>query len=65
MCKLEGFLPESEWSIFTHCTLHLADMIGYWNNTRNYWCFTCERFVGYCKKFVHNRSLAVENLVRE
>lgn len=60
----ELHLPESEFAIYLHETVHLCETIMYWNNPRNYWCFITERFVGFCKGFVKNRSLAVENLVR-
>jgi hypothetical protein len=56
--------PESEFAIYLHETAHLGETIMYWNSPRNYWCFITERFVGFCKGFVKNRSLAVENLVR-
>jgi hypothetical protein len=64
LCELERILPESEFSIFLHEVVHVADFMYRWNNVRNYWCFITERFVGYVKKFVKNRHLVLENLVR-
>jgi hypothetical protein len=34
-----------------------------WNAIRNYWSFFTERTVGHFIRFVHNRDLAVENIV--
>jgi hypothetical protein len=56
-------LPETEYAIYLHETIHMCDAIRRWNNPRNFWCFITERFVGFCKGFVKNRSLACENLV--
>ena len=64
LCNLERDFPESELSIFIHEVLHLPDCIYYWNSVRNFWCFVTERFVGYCKGFIKNRCLYIENLVR-
>lgn len=61
--ELELEFPETEFAIYLHETLHLCDTIAYWNNTRNYWCFITERFVGYCKGFVQNRRFPVANVV--
>ena len=63
LCLLERDLPESEFSPFVHQIVHLADSLLRWNNCRNYWCFITERFVGYVKGFVKNRTLPLENLV--
>jgi hypothetical protein len=62
--KLELEFPESEFAIYLHETIHLCETIAYWNNTRNFWCFITERFVGYCKGFVKNKRLPVANVVR-
>jgi hypothetical protein len=64
LCELERILPGSELSIYLHEVVHVADFMYRWNNVRNYWCFITERFVGYVKKFVKNRHLELENLVR-
>jgi hypothetical protein len=64
LCELERCLPESEFSIFLHEVVHVADFLFRWNNVRNYWCFITERFVGYVKGFVKNRHLVLENLVQ-
>lgn len=63
MAECELHLPESEFPIFLHETIHLCDTVMYWNNPRNYWCFLTERFVGYCKGFVKNRRFPVANVV--
>ena len=63
LCSIEATFPASELSYFVHEIVHLADFLFRWNNVRNYWCFVCERFVGYVKGFVKNRHLALENLV--
>ena len=55
--------PESEFAIYLHETIHLSETIAYWNNSRNYWCFVTERFVGYMKGFVKNRRFPVANVV--
>jgi len=64
MVELERRLPSSEMSYFVHEIVHIGDFIFRLNNVRNYWCFVCERFVGYVKGFVKNRHLALESLVR-
>jgi hypothetical protein len=64
MVELERRLPSSEMCYFVHEIVHVADFIFRWNNVRNYWCFVCERFVGYVKGFVKNRHLTLESLVR-
>jgi hypothetical protein len=61
--KLERDLPGTELSIAIHELVHLPDFLWRWNSVRNYWGFVVERLVGFMKKFVHNRSLAVENMV--
>lgn len=68
LCLAERDMPESEFSRFVHNTLHFAGTTGeggieYWNGVRNSWCFVPERFLGFCKGFIKNRSLAVQNLV--
>lgn len=63
LVELERTLPESELTIYIHEVLHMVDAISEWNSPRNFWCFICERFVGYCKGFVKNRHLYVANLV--
>lgn len=62
-CTMERHIPETELSIWLHETMHLCDLIHRWNSVRNWWCFLTERFVGFIKKFVHNRWLAIESLV--
>jgi hypothetical protein len=64
LCLLERDFPLSELSIFVHEILHVPEFVYRWNAVRNYWCFTTERFVGWMKGFVKNRSLSVENMVR-
>jgi hypothetical protein len=61
--KLERDLPATELSIAIHELIHVPDFLWRWNSVRNYWCFVVERLVGFMKKFVKNRYLAVENLV--
>jgi len=63
LCLLERDFPLTELSIFVHEILHVPEFIYRWNAVRNYWCFTTERFVGWMKTFVKNRSLSVENMV--
>ena len=63
MAECELHIPETEFPIFLHETIHLCDTIMYWNSPRNYWCFLTERFVGYCKGFVKNRRFPVANVV--
>ena len=63
LCLLERDFPFTEMSIFVHEILHVPEFVYRWNAVRNYWCFASERFVGWMKKFVKNRSLSVENMV--
>jgi len=61
----ERDFPRTEMTPCIHWIVHPAkELIPRWNNVRNYWCFLTERFVGWMKSFVHNRALAVENMVR-
>jgi hypothetical protein len=60
---LERDFPATELSIAIHELIHVPDFLWRWNSVRNYWCFVVERLVGFMKKFVQNRSLAVENMV--
>lgn len=64
LCLLERDFPLTELSIFVHEILHVPEFIFRWNAVRNYWCFATERFVGWMKKFIKNRYLAVENMVQ-
>ena len=61
--KLERDFPATELSIAIHELIHVPDFLWRWNSVRNYWCFVVERLVGFMKKFVRNRYLAVENMV--
>jgi hypothetical protein len=61
--KLERDFPKTELSIAIHELVHVPDFLWRWNSVRNYWGFIVERLVGFMKKFVQNRSLAVENMV--
>jgi hypothetical protein len=61
--KLERDFPATELSIAIHELIHVPDFLWRWNSVRNYWCFVVERLVGFMKKFVKNRFLAVENMV--
>ena len=63
LCLLERDFPETELSIFVHEIVHMSSFVYRWNSVRNYWCFTTERFVGWMKKFVQNRHLALENMI--
>jgi hypothetical protein len=63
LCLLERDFPLSELSIFVHEILHVPEFVFRWNSVRNFWCFVCERFVGWMKTFVKNRSLSLENMV--
>jgi hypothetical protein len=63
LCKMERDFPLSELSIFVHEILHVPEFVYRWNSVRNFWCFATERFVGWMKGFVKNRSLSVENMV--
>jgi hypothetical protein len=65
LCLMERDFPLSELSIFVHEILHVPEFVFRWNSVRNFWCFTTERFVGWMKGFVKNRSLSVENMVPE
>jgi hypothetical protein len=62
--KLERDFPPTELSIAIHELIHMPDFVLRWNAARNYWCFVVERLVGFMKSFVKNRSLSVENMVR-
>jgi hypothetical protein len=62
--KLERDFPGTELSIAIHELVHVPSFLWKWNSVRNYWCFIVERLVGFMKKFVLNRSLAVENMVK-
>jgi hypothetical protein len=55
--------PETELSPFVHEILHVSEFIYRWNSVRNFWCFLTERFVGWMKGFVQNRSLSLPNMV--
>jgi hypothetical protein len=59
----ERDFPETELSPFVHEVLHVSEFIYRWNSVRNYWCFVTERFVGWMKGLVMNRSLSLENMV--
>jgi hypothetical protein len=61
---LERDLPGTELSIAIHELIHFPDFLMRWNSVRNYWCFVVERLVGFMKTFIKNRSLSVENMVR-
>jgi hypothetical protein len=63
LCLLERDFPLSELSIFVHEIVHVPEFVFRWNAVRNYWCFVSERFVGWMKTFVKNRSLSLENMV--
>jgi hypothetical protein len=63
LTKMERDFPGTELSIAIHELIHVPDFLYRWNSVRNYWCFVVERLVGFMKKFVQNRSLAVENMV--
>ena len=63
LCLLERDFPITELSIFVHEILHVPEFVYRWNAVRNYWCFVTERFVGWMKRFVKNRSLSLENMV--
>jgi hypothetical protein len=63
LANAELHLPETEFPIYLHETVHICETIAYWNNSRNYWCFVTERFVGYLKGFVKNRRFPVANVV--
>lgn len=63
LCLLERDFPLTELAIFVHEILHVPEFVYRWNAVRNYWCFGTERFVGWMKRFVKNRSLCVENMV--
>jgi len=60
---LEKHFPATELSIAVHELIHVPDFLFRWNAVRNYWCFVVERLVGFMKRFVKNRDLAVENMV--
>ena len=65
LIKFERSFPRTELTPCIHWIVHAAaDLIPRWNNVRNYWCFLTERFVGWMKTFIHNRALAVENMVQ-
>jgi hypothetical protein len=61
---LERDFPETELSPFVHEILHVSEFVFMWNNVRNYWCFIVERFVGWMKGFIKNRSLCLPNMVQ-
>jgi hypothetical protein len=63
LCVMERDFPLSELSSFVHEILHVPEFVFRWNSVRNFWCFTTERFVGWMKGFVKNRSLSMENMV--
>ena len=65
LVAFERDFPNSELSPCIHWIIHAAgELVPRWNNVRNYWCFLPERFVGWMKYFVKNRSLALPNMVR-
>ena len=64
LCLLERDFPSTELSIFVHEILHVPEFVYRWNAVRNYWCFATERYVGWMKNLVKNRSLCIENMVK-
>jgi hypothetical protein len=63
LSELEAVLPKTELPVMLHIMLHLPDAIHRWNHVRNYWSFFGERCMGWLIRFVHNRDLAVENIM--
>lgn len=63
LTKFERDFPETELSPFIHEILHVPEFLYRWNGVRNYWCFVTERFVGWMKGLVTNRSLTLETMV--
>jgi len=60
----ERDFPRSELTPCIHWIIHAAgELVPRWNNVRNFWCFLSERFVGWMKTFIKNRSLALPNMV--
>jgi hypothetical protein len=47
-----------------HNLLHIPDMIGRWNNVRNFWAFFMERMVGWLKNFVQTKARPAESLIK-
>lgn len=63
LCVAESLFPKTEMAVMFHVLLHIPDGIYRWNNVRNFWSFFGERCMGWLIRFIHNRDLAVENIV--
>jgi hypothetical protein len=63
LCVAEAIFPKTELAVMFHVLLHIPDGIYRWNNVRNFWSFFGERCMGWLIRFIHNRDLAVENIV--
>ena len=63
LCTFEAELPSTERAVMFHVLAHVPDAVYKWNSPRNYWCFFGERMMGHLIRFIHNRDLAVENIV--
>jgi hypothetical protein len=64
LASLAAVLPPTEMPLILHLLVHVPDSIHRWSSVRNYWAFFPERVVGWMIRFVHNRDLAVENIVK-
>ena len=63
LCVAEALFPKTEMAVMFHVLMHIPDGIYRWNNVRNFWSFFGERCMGWLIRFIHNRDLAVENIV--
>jgi hypothetical protein len=63
LSAFEAHLPVTERAVMFHIMVHVPDAIYRWNSTRNFWCYFGERMMGHLIRFIHNRDLAVENIV--
>jgi hypothetical protein len=65
LTMFERDFPKTEMTPCIHWIIHIAgELVPRWNSVRNYWQFLGERFVGWMKTFIHNRTLALANMVR-
>ncbi|XP_039803782.1 uncharacterized protein LOC120667855 [Panicum virgatum] len=65
LCLLEATFPPSFFDLMVHLTAHLAKEIFYLGPSYLHQMFPYERFYGFLKSLVHNRSLPEGAMVRD
>jgi len=64
LCLLEATFPPSFFDLMVHLTAHLAKEIFYLGPSYLHQMFPYERFYGFLKSLVHNRSFPEGAMVR-